>query len=180
MGMPELFAVAAGVGCAARRPRRGQYVRLAGAFGLFQWRMPIAGWHLGASVHRYIAAWAHWVAFALLAWVGGSMLRSALFPARQRDAADKKDPTAGANLLILAVATSIDAFAVGLSFSMLRIDIWAPAALIGCVCAALSAFGLLLGARLARAPRFGKRAECAVGLALIAIGCNILRQHGVF
>ena len=195
MSLPELFAiavalsldafaVATGVGCAVRRPRPGQFVRLAGSFGLFQFLMPAAGWHLGASLHQYIAAWGHWIAFALLAWIGGSMLRSALSPAMLKPqypaAADKDDPTRGFNLIVLAVATSIDALAVGLSFSMLGIGIWGPAGLIGCVCAAISAFGLLLGARLARAPGFGSRAECIGGLVLIAIGVNILRQHNVF
>ncbi|MDR2727164.1 MAG: manganese efflux pump MntP family protein [Deltaproteobacteria bacterium] len=195
MSLPELlaiavalsldaFAVATGIGCAVRRPHPGQYARVAGAFGLFQFFMPVAGWHLGASVLHYIAAWEHWIAFALLVWVGGSMLRSSWSPAmlkpQHAPAAGKKDPTSGSKLIILAVATSIDALAVGLSLSMLEINIWGPAGLIGCICAVVSALGLLLGASLARMPKLGSRAECVGGLTLIAIGFNILRQHDVF
>ena len=188
----DAFAVSASTGCAVRGLRPGHYLRMAGAFGLFQFCMPLIGWYCGSAVRGYIEAWDHWVAFALLAWVGGAMLRPALgellFAGRMRkapscpvpDGPAAKDPTGGANLLILAVATSIDALAVGLSLSMIGVDIWLAALLIGIVCAAISAFGLFLGARLARSTSLGSRAELVGGIALIAIGVNILHAHGVF
>ena len=182
----DAFAVATGTGCAVRRPTPGHYLRMAGAFGFFQFLMPLAGWYLGASVHGYIEAWDHWIAFALLAWVGGSMLRSGLSPAMAEPAdcpmpaSEPADPTRLSNLLVLAVATSIDALAVGLSFSMVGVGIWFPSILIGCVCAAITALGLLLGARLAHSTMLGSRAEFVGGLVLCGIGINILHQHGVF
>lgn len=188
----DAFAVAAGTGCAVREVRAPQYVRMAGAFGFFQFLMPVIGWYLGTTVHRYIENWDHWIAFVLLAWVGGSMLRSAWGATmRRREGAEAegdacalppqgKDPTSGSNLLVLAVATSIDALAVGLSFAMLGLNIWGAALLIGCVCAAISGLGLLLGCRLARATTLGSRAELVGGLVLIGIGVNILHTHAVF
>jgi len=116
----DAFAVALASGCAIREVRLRQYVRVSAAFGFFQFFMPVLGWFLGQSVHHFIEAWDHWLAFVLLAWIGGNMLRSGIGGLRKNEpvSCPQSDPTAGWNLLLLAVATSIDALAVGLTFAM--------------------------------------------------------------
>ena len=179
----DAFAVSVGAGCSLRRPQAGHYLRMSLAFGLFQFLMPVIGWALGLSVRGFIEALDHWVAFILLAWIGGSMLREGL----RRDPADdgpcpplQKDPSRGLNLLLLAVATSIDALAVGLSFALINVPILMPSVVIGVVCAGLTALGLFLGQRLSRAALFGRHAGVAGGLVLLGIGLKILWEHGVF
>ncbi len=173
----DAFAVAVGAGCALRQVRLYHYLRIGGAFGFFQCMMPVAGWFLGSTVRHFIESWTHWIAFGLLVWIGSNMIRSSL--GRSADC-PVTDPTAGRNLLILAIATSIDALAAGLSFSLLAISVWGPSILIGAVCALMSGGGLFLGKSLAGAPLFSKRAELAGGCVLIAIGIKILFEHGVF
>ena len=175
----DAFAVAVASGCAVRSATLRQYVRVGGAFGLFQCLMPLAGWLLGSTVHRYIEAWDHWVAFGLLAWVGGNMVVQGVRGLRrgaESDACPRVDPTAGRNLWLLAVATSIDAFAVGLSLALTNTGILFPAVVIGVVCAAISAGGIHIGATLSRLRVVNRFAELLGGLALWGSGLNILRQ----
>ncbi|HJA79910.1 MAG TPA: manganese efflux pump MntP family protein [Candidatus Desulfovibrio intestinavium] len=181
----DAFAVAVASGCALRPIRREHYARIGGAFGFFQFFMPVLGWLLGQSVHRYIAAWDHWVAFALLAWVGGNMLRGAWkdFHHHGGEAAPMENAAASLSwgtLLVLAVATSIDALAVGLTLAMTDTPILRPAVIIGLTCAAISAAGLHLGRVLAGMAVLQRWAGLAGGLALLAIGFRVLWQDGVF
>lgn len=177
----DAFAVAVASGCSLRSPRPSQYLRLSAAFGFFQFFMPVVGWYLGQFVRGRLEAWDHWIAFGLLAWVGGSMLRSAAAALKKRETAcPAVDPTAGRNLLLLSLATSIDALAVGLSFAMLQQAIWGPAMLIGVICAAITACGVFLGKTLARLCTLSGWAELLGGLTLLGIACNILREHHVF
>ncbi|HVP13423.1 MAG TPA: manganese efflux pump MntP family protein [Phycisphaerae bacterium] len=152
----------------------GRHVfRLAFHFGLFQALMPIMGWLAGRQLQQFIASWDHWIAFALLAFIGAKAIREALVDSnggRPRD-----DPTRGLTLVGLAVATSIDALAVGVSLAMLRISIWYPSVVIGCITCAITAIGMVLGTRLGK--KFGKRVEVIGGLVLIGIGLKILIQH---
>lgn len=179
----DAFAVSVGTGCALRRVDSGQYARMSGAFGFFQFFMPVVGWYLGRTVEGYIQEWDHWVAFALLAWIGGSMIRES-FSSDEEDENGcpplPSDPTRGRQLIVLAVATSIDALAVGLSFALLGQSVWMPSITIGIVCAVLTCIGLYLGQRLARAALFGRRAELIGGTVLILIGLRILYEHGIF
>jgi manganese efflux pump family protein len=164
-------AIAAAVTLEEVSPRR--VFRLAFHFGLFQALMPIVGWLAGVQLKQYIATWDHWVAFALLTFIGAKAIHGAFANAdgtRGRD-----DPTRGFTLVGLAVATSIDALAVGVSLAMLRVSIWYPSVVIGCITCALTAFGMLLGTRLGK--NFGKRVEIIGGLVLIGIGLNILIRH---
>lgn len=175
----DAFAVAVASGCASRTRSLRHYARVGGAFGLFQCLMPLAGWLLGGAVHGYIEAWDHWIAFGLLAWVGGNMAAQGVRGLRQgaeSDACPRVDPTAGRNLWILAVATSIDAFAVGLSLALTSTGIVLPALIIGVVCAAISAGGVHLGSTLSRLRVVNRFSELLGGLALLGIGVNILRQ----
>jgi len=178
----DAFAVALASGCALRTPKPRQYLRVASAFGFFQFAMPVVGWYLGISVRGYIEAWDHWIAFGLLAWIGGKMAWSGFLSLRTSASCIRPsvDPTAGRNLLVLSVATSIDALAVGLSFAILGTSVWRPSIIIGLVCAAISAAGVYLGKTLANLCAFNGWAELLGGLTLLAIACNTLREHNVF
>jgi putative Mn2+ efflux pump MntP len=123
-------------------------------------------------VARYIGSLAHWIAFGLLTLIGLRMIHAAL------SAADPKlagDPSRGVALLMLSVATSVDALAVGLSLAMLGSAIWYASVVIGVVTASLTCLAALAGARIGRA--VGRRMEAVGGAALIAIGARILWQH---
>lgn len=179
----DAFAVAVCTGCSLKRVTLAHFVRLSFAFGFFQFLMPVLGWYLGLTVRGFIESWDHWIAFALLAWIGGNMIRSSLTHdagSESCDATPNADPTRGRRLLILAIATSIDALAVGLSFALLNLTVWGPATLIGIVCAIITAGGLLAGKMLAKADLFGRWAELAGGCVLIGIGLKILYEHGMF
>lgn len=178
----DAFAVAVAAGMRLGSVTRRQVFRLCFHFGLFQALMPVAGWFLGLTVRDFIEEWDHWAAFALLAFIAANMLREALSHRDEGGTEERPaaDPTRGLSLLMLSVATSIDALAVGLSFSLLNISVWFPAVVIGMVCCALSALGLWLGTILSRAAMLGRRAELAGGLTLLAIGFKILYDHGVF
>lgn len=168
-------ALAAGVSLCNVSPR--QTFRLAWHFGFFQCGMNIIGWAAGLTIRSLIESVDHWIAFGLLAFVGMHMIFEALHGAAEEQ---KTDPTRGKTLVLLSVATSIDALAVGLSFAVLNISIWYPALVIGVVATALTAFGLHLGCLVGSTSRLGKRAEIVGGLVLIAIGIKILYEHGVF
>ena len=171
----DAFAVAIGVGLNAPEVGLRKTLRLAWHFGLFQALMPIIGWLAGLSVERWISGVDHWVAFGLLAAIGGHMIYEALHG--DEEARGAKDPTRGASLVVLSVATSIDALAVGLSLALLGVEIWWPAVVIGVVAFAFTAAGLHLGRRFGAL--FGRRMEIAGGLILIAIGVKILVDHVV-
>jgi putative Mn2+ efflux pump MntP len=121
--------------------------------------------HLVASVD-------HWLAFGLLAFVGGRMVWAGLYPEPE---AGTNDPSRGWTLMALCVATSIDAMAIGLSLAMLRVGIWYPSVVIGGVTGGLSLLALRVGARLG--VRFGSRMEVVGGIVLMVIGARIVLQH---
>lgn len=145
--------------------------RLAFHFGLFQFLMPVIGWFVGITVAVAVAALDHWIAFGLLAFVGVRMIRSALNP----DPGPQADPSRGVMLITLAVATSIDALAIGLTLAMLQVDIWYPSAVIGLITGLLCTLGVQLGGRLGA--RFGRRMSVVGGVVLILIGLRILVSH---
>ncbi len=168
----DAFAVCVGAGTTRFVNGPRPVFRLVFHFGLFQALMPVLGWLAGASIERYIAAFDHWVAFGLLAFVGARMIRSGLDPS---DEAAVADPSRGGTLIMLSVATSIDAFAIGLSLAVLRADVFFPALVIGLVAAALSLVGLSIGNRLGTL--FGKRMAIIGGVILIAIGIRVVLTH---
>ena len=173
----DAFAVAVGAGVSLCQVNFRQTFRLAWHFGFFQAGMNVLGWAGGLTVRSLIENIDHWVAFCLLCFIGIRMIREAL---DDDDSKESTDPTRGKTLVLLSVATSIDSLAVGLSFSVLHISIWMPALVIGIVATALTAVGLHIGCIVGAASRLGKRAEIAGGIVLIAIGLNILHDHGVF
>jgi putative Mn2+ efflux pump MntP len=170
----DAFSVAIGIGAANDKKSWSPVLRLAAAFGFFQFVMPIAGWLAGLTIVESIAAFDHWIAFALLALVGGKMIAEGL---EQESDEEKADQTRGWPLLMLSIATSIDALAVGFSFSVLKNPILLPAVIIGIVCFLMTVTGMIFGKVLARI--FGRKVEIFGGLVLIAIGIKILVDHWV-
>lgn len=179
----DAFAVALATGMRLEHVNLGHIVRMAGIFGFFQFAMPVLGWLAGSRVHRFIGAWDHWLAFGLLAFVGGRMLKEA-WDNRDKSSGEctYTDNTRGRTILLLAVAVSVDALAVGLSLAFLDMGIWIPAIVIGLVCFAVTVAGLV-GGRLiclfgSRFGNLGNWANALGGAVLFAIGFGILHDHG--
>lgn len=177
----DAFAVSIATSLSLANVSKRQIFRLSFHTGLFQFMMPVIGWYLGFSFSKYISDYDHWVAFTLLALIGGKMIHES-FEAGEDGARTegtvKKDPTRGMSLIFIAVATSIDALAVGVSLAMLNVNIWYPSAVIGVVTMSLSVIGMKIGERLGA--QFGSRMERLGGLILIAIGAKILIEHVYF
>lgn len=172
----DAFAVAVCKGLCMKRLDARQTVVIALFFGGFQALMPLAGWALGTQFESYITVVDHWIAFALLALIGGKMLWEAFHD----DGEEEACPAEGfrldlKELTMLAVATSIDALAVGITFAFLQVEIVPSVATIGVTTFALSALGVALGHFFGA--RFEKPASIAGGVVLILIGCKILLEH---
>jgi manganese efflux pump family protein len=168
----DCFAVSLGIGTTRQACTPRPIFRLAFHFGLFQSLMPLLGWFGGSRVAYLIGGVDHWIAFVLLGWVGGRMIRSGVDHDAESYACD---PSRGRTLVLLSIATSLDALAVGLSLAMLRVDILPPVLMIGVITALISVLGLRLGSRLGEA--FGKRTEIVGGVILIGIGLRVLMGH---
>jgi putative Mn2+ efflux pump MntP len=168
----DAFAVSLGIGTSERSTSPRARFRLSFHFGLFQCFMPIIGWVAGSTVSRWIAPIDHWIAFGLLAYVGINMIRSGFNPEAE---SYTRDPSRGRTLIVLAVATSIDALAVGLSLAMLDVEIITPSIIIGLVTYSLSMVGLFAGNKLGE--KFGKRMEILGGIILIGIGIRVVITH---
>jgi manganese efflux pump family protein len=146
--------------------------RLSFHFGLFQFMMPVIGWFLGTGIQKYIEAYDHWVVLILLSFVGIKMFISGF---DKNSDLKNGDLSKGMNLVVLSIATSVDALAIGISFAMLQTGIWFPSIIIGIVTAGLSVLGVQLGNKLGT--KFGKKMEIAGGVILILIGIRILLEH---
>jgi manganese efflux pump family protein len=183
MGLIEILLISVGLAmdafavsiCAGTnkltRGRRPTF-RLSFHFGLFQFLMPILGWFLGTGIQKYIEVYDHWVVMGLLGFVGLKMIKSGL----NKDTDMKKgDLSKGMNLIIVSIATSLDALAIGISFAMLQTSIWYPSLIIGIVTASLSVIGVQLGNKLGT--KFGKKMEILGGIILILIGIRIFIEH---
>jgi putative Mn2+ efflux pump MntP len=165
----DAFAVSLGVGAQGYANKLRPAVRLSFHFGLFQFLMPLLGWYLGIQIEQYIRAVDSWIAFALLGFVGIRMVIAGW--SDQQDEI-RNDPTKSYTMVLLSVATSIDAFAIGVTLAMMRVEIWYPSFVIGIITACLSFFALKIGSRLSSA--FGKRMEIAGGLIIALIGVKLL------
>jgi putative Mn2+ efflux pump MntP len=174
----DAFAVAVATGVTLRCISIRQYFRLGWHFGLFQALMPIIGWGAGLTVRQAIEAYDHWIAFGLLTFVAGGMLREAL--GGDAKACALKDPTRGMTMVMLSVATSIDALAVGLSLSMIQVTIWTPALIIGMVACLFTLTGMYIGKTIGNVGGLRRYAEVLGAVVLLGIGVNILYEHGVF
>lgn len=167
----DCFAVAVSGSITMKSLTRLQVVRTALFFGLFQALMPVLGWLIGRTVVDLIADFDHWIAFGLLTVVGARMLWSAF----RNNTDEYIDITKGFLLIVLSIATSIDALAVGLTFAVLETNIVLASATIGSVAFVATVTGFLSGKKVGKS--LGKRAEMIGGIVLIGIGIRILLSH---
>lgn len=168
----DAFAVAVCKGLALKKitVRHAAVVGL--WFGAFQALMPLLGYFLGAQFRDAITAYAHWIAFVLLALIGGNMIREAVF---EKEEAETDGALSFRSMLPLAVATSIDALAVGVTFAFLDVRVLPSVTLIGCTTFLLSALGVKMGSLFGA--RYEKKAEFLGGAILILLGVKTLLEH---
>ncbi|MDD7388945.1 MAG: manganese efflux pump MntP family protein [Lachnospiraceae bacterium] len=182
MGLVELFILAVGLSMDAfavsicKGLAGGKVgvreMGLAGIwFGGFQALMPVLGYILGASFADYITAFDHWIAFVLLAVIGGNMIKEAF----SEEEEEVNNSFGIKTMFVMAVATSIDALAVGITFAFLRVNIVAAAIFIGCTTFVFSAAGVKIGSVFGT--RYKSKAEMAGGIILILLGLKILLEH---
>jgi manganese efflux pump family protein len=146
--------------------------RLSFHFGLFQFFMPVLGWLMGIAFVSYFKSFDHWIAFLLLGFVGIRMIREGMDTSTDTH---KNDPSRGMTMVMLSIATSIDALAIGLSLAMLEVNILYPSVMIGVITAGMSLLAIKIGTKLG--VLFGKRMEIVGGLVLLLIGARILFSH---
>lgn len=168
----DCFAVALSGSVSLKAISSTQILRTAFAFGAFQTIMPVLGWLAGRTIVEFMSGYDHWVAFVLLVIVGGRMIWETF---RAGDDKNIIDITRGVLLLTLAVATSIDALAIGLSFAFLSVNIVLACSIIGAVAFGITAAGFALGRKVGTL--LGKYAEAIGGVILIGIGLRILLSH---
>ncbi|HPN66894.1 MAG TPA: manganese efflux pump MntP family protein [Candidatus Omnitrophota bacterium] len=167
----DAFAVSVAGGVAIKRHKLKSALKFGAYFGSFQMAMPVIGWATGFRLKGFITGIDHWVAFGLLAFIGGKMIYESL-----RIGEEEKLPSFGhRQMLVLSVTTSIDALAAGLSFAFLQVPIILPVLVIGAVTFSLSFIGVVIGNTAGHF--FEKKLEAAGGFILIAIGIKILLEH---
>ena len=167
----DATAVSIGVGAAMRTWQLRSISRLSFHFGIFQFFMPMLGWLVGSSVSSILQRFDHWIAFGLLSIVAGHMVYEAI----HEDKVNTTDSTSGIRMIVLSVATSIDAFAIGITFVALNIPILFPCIVIGLICMALSFVGGLIGYKTKKL--LGKAAQLFGALILFLVGLRIIITH---
>lgn len=167
----DAFAVSICKGLSVRKLRPRHVFSVSLWFGGFQALMPLLGYLLGASFADVVSDYDHWISFVLLAIIGGKMVKESM----EAEACDIAPDFSFRTMLIMAVATSIDALAVGVSFAFLRVNIWTAVLLIGMTTAAFSGAGIMIGNVFGC--RYKSKAELVGGLILVAIGIKILVEH---
>lgn len=166
----DAFAVSLCKGLAFGKVKPGQALIVGIWFGVFQALMPIIGFYLGRSFYDIVSDYAHWVAFLMLALIGINMIREAIF-----EEEEGIDGSLGIRIMLfLAIATSIDALAVGISLAMEGTGIWASASVIGVITLIISMVGVYIGGIFG--DKLGKRAEILGGIILLGIGTKILLE----
>lgn len=168
----DAFAVSIAYGTRTRDLKTNGALKMAVSFGLFQAFMPLLGWATGTGLSGFVSGIDHWVAFGLLGFIGGKMI---IESRRMRLSEEKPKNLKVTALLMLSIATSIDALVVGLSFSFLRMEIATPVLIIGIVTFLLSFIGISFGSKLGHL--FENKIEVAGGIVLIIIGTKILVEH---
>ena len=168
----DAFAVSISKGLSVRRLRPTHMLSAAAWFGGFQALMPLLGYFMGITFADLVADVDHWIAFGLLGIIGGKMIKEAC---EKDDDTERNPDFSFKTMLLLAIATSIDALAVGVSFAFLKVDIWTSVLIIGLMTGAFSALGVQLGHLFGC--RFKSKAEFAGGLILVGIGIKILLEH---
>ena len=169
----DAFSVALVAGFGLGKVKLADSLKVSGTFGIAHIIMPTLGWFLGSTVLDLIQRWDHWIAFVLLAIVGGKMLREGLD--ENAEEIDAKELLGMASLLMFTIAVSIDVLAVGLSFSVQGLSIWVPSLYMGAGTLIFTFVGLNVGNRTGQ--RFGRNAQVFGGLVLILIGLRIVLSH---
>ena len=170
----DAFAVSVCKGLNMKKINKAHCAVIALFFGGFQALMPLAGWVLGRQFEQYITAIDHWIAFVLLGLIGGKMIAEARKEEEEEVCKDESKLDLG-ELFLLAIATSIDALAVGITFAFLKVEILPAITIIGSTTFVLSAAGVFIGNIFGS--RYKNKAELAGGIILVLIGCKILLEH---
>ena len=172
----DAFAVSVCKGLGMKKLNKKQALVIGLYFGGFQALMPLVGWILGIQFQKYITSIDHWIAFILLGFIGGKMILEAVKEWNEEDIVEVKDqPLDHRNMFVLAVATSIDALAVGITFAFLQVPIVEAVSIIGITTFVISVIGVYVGNFFGN--RYKKKAELAGGIILILIGLKILLEH---
>ncbi len=171
----DAFSVSVTDGILLDKPKFAQAVKISFFFAAFQFIMPVIGYFAGTTFSGLIEACDHWVAFLLLAIIGGKMIYEAF--SKNEDEQKSENPLALKTLTVLAIATSIDALAVGVTFATVATPVLLSSAIIGAVTFLICALGVYLGSRCGDI--FGNKAEIAGGIILILIGLKILIEHTI-
>ncbi|MBR2696185.1 MAG: manganese efflux pump [Parasporobacterium sp.] len=171
----DAFAVAVSKGLSMRKIDYKAGLIIALFFGIFQAGMPLIGYYAAVRFERYITVVDHWIAFGLLLFIGGKAIFEAVKDLKSEEKIEEEFRLKIGELIILAIATSIDALAVGISFAFLKVSIWKSVTIIGITTLILSFIGVLIGNRFGA--KFKAKAEIAGGIILILIGLKILLEH---
>lgn len=171
----DAFAVSIGKGAALHKPKFSEALRTGLIFGCIEAITPLIGWGMGMVASKFVMEWNHWIAFALLIFLGGRMIIGG-FKGNDADEEQEAPQRHGFWLLATtAVATSLDAMAVGVGLAFLQVNIWLTAMAIGCATLIMTTLGMMIGRFIG--PLLGKRAEILGGVVLVALGCQILYSH---
>jgi putative Mn2+ efflux pump MntP len=174
----DCLAVSIACGIIFKRVTFWPFFRIAFLFGLFQGIMPLIGWYAGSTFNKYISSFDHWIAFVILLFLGGKMMVEFIKGKDETGGQKKLNPWKLSVVLTLALATSIDALAVGISFAFLDFEPYVSALIIGLVTLLISFLGLFLGSKYGR--KLHIPAELLGGIVLIGIGTKILIEHLFF
>ena len=170
----DAFAVSISKGAALHKPKFSEALRTGLIFGAVEATTPLIGWALGMLASQFVLAWNHWIAFALLVFLGGRML----IEGWRADSDEEQEPPRRHGFWLLvttAIATSLDAMAVGVGLAFLQVNIILTALTIGCATLIMTTLGIMVGRFIG--PLLGKRAEILGGIVLIGIGVQILWSH---
>ena len=172
----DAFAASIGKGATLHKPKFSEALRTGLIFGAIETLTPLVGWGMGMLASQFVLEWNHWIAFVLLVFIGGKMIAEAVRPEDENVEIDKLDPPLDLKeMLVLAVATSIDALAVGITFAFLNYPIGEAVMIIGLTTFCISIGGIYVGNFFGN--RYKKKAELAGGIILVLIGVKILLEH---
>lgn len=170
----DAFAASIGKGASLHKPKLSEALRTGISFGAIETLTPLVGWCLGMLASKLVLEWNHWVAFILLVFLGGRMVIEGFRGGNEKEA-PKLHRHSFWLLVTTAIATSLDAMAVGVGMAFLQVNIIETALTIGCATLIMSTLGIMIGRFIG--PLLGKRAEILGGLVLIGIGCQIMYSH---
>ncbi|EKT63634.1 manganese efflux pump MntP [Providencia burhodogranariea] len=171
----DAFAVAVCKGAVLHKPRFKEILRTGFIFGFIEAITPIIGWGIGILASQYVIRWDHWIAFALLFILGSRMIWQGFKAKEDDECCTKSSRHSSMSLIISAIATSLDAMAIGLGLAFLQVDIVHTAMTIGLMTMIMATIGMMIGRYVG--PLLGKKAEIIGGLVLVGIGFNILFEH---